>query len=368
MAGKRGTKASKGESGPKASVKDFAETVALLKGFAASERTPGSDPAYRNLYFEDGTVWARSGALAAVKTFSCGIDVPFAVPAERLAAALASCTAQGVAEIDLSLDKSALVWRGGAAKGRIALSVDTKPPRPDVPAVGVEVDPSVGVGIARALFAVPKGDQYPMLRGVYWSSDGSVMASDGDRLVLLRVDTACPRDGGVLIPEHLLRAAKGVQITATHVDDRQVWLGTSDGTMLAGVLLHAEFPRARVVDALGKLSESAKAGEMTRVDLTDGQPVRALLSSVVEGTVPPLHAVDVNVHADGIEVSCGREDGEVRVEIAAKVAGVPRHCRINGQYLLTAMDQGVPLYFGSRCLYTADDERKFSHAVMFFAE
>ena len=131
--------------------------------------------------------------------------------------------------------------------------------------------------------------------------------------------------------------------------------------------MQAEFPHERIASSLDTLSTKAQAGDMTRVDLDSGQPVKALLQAAAASTEAPLHAVTVTVTRGKVEVQCGREDGEVRVELAAKVAGDDRTCRINAQYLIAAVEQSFSLYFGDKCLYTADDERKLEHAAMYFS-
>ena len=131
--------------------------------------------------------------------------------------------------------------------------------------------------------------------------------------------------------------------------------------------LEAAFPHERIAASLDTLSTKAAAGDMTRVDLDFNQPVKALLQAAAASTEVPLHAVTVTVSGSTVAVSCGRADSDVRIELEAKVQGANRECRINAQYLIATVERGFPLYFGDKCVYTADDARRFEHAVMFFA-
>ena len=348
-------------------IKEFSEAVTFARAFAASDKASVDASASRALHFQDGLVWARSGSTWIVRDFTLpGITGPFAVSADALSKAVQAVESQG-AELTLALDKTALVWRGGAAKGRIALIADDPAQMPDIPegATGVG-DTLLAAALARVSFTAYRGEQWPMLRGIYWGPDGRVMASDGDRLAAVRIDESCPAERGVLVPEHLLRAMKGFAMTCVDITEREIVFG-GGASWVAGTLLQAEFPHERIASSLDALSTKASTEDMTRVDLDSDQPIKALLQAVAASTEAPLHAVTVTVAKGKVEVQCEREDGEVRVELAARFLGADRVCRINAQYLIAAVEQGFPLYFGDKCLYTADDERKFEHAVMFFA-
>lgn len=358
----------KKKTGTGVPIKEFAEAVVFARAFAAGDKATVDAGASRSLHFGDGRLWTRSGSTWIVRSIALPtLTESFAVPADALAKAVQAVEAQGPeTPFTLALDKSALAWRGGAAKGRIALDTEATAVSPDVPATAVPVGGELAAAFARVQFAAYRGEQWPMLRGVYWGGDGRVMASDGDRLVAVQIDTKCPRPNGVLVPDHLLRAMKSFPMSHADVTDNLVIFG-NETTTVAGVLLHAEFPHERIASSLEMLSKAAQAGELTRVDLESAQPVKALLQAAAASTEAPLHAVTVSVRAGGLDVQAGRGGDEVRVELHAKVAGVDRQCRINAQYLTAAVEQGFPLYFGDKCLYTADDERRFEHAAMYFA-
>lgn len=341
------------------SVKDFLSAVSFLREFL-----PAKDN--RVVHFDVGSMHVVSEVKGARVDTGWKIGTTFAVPFDRLISALSVVSAQGVALIDLYLDGPALVWSGGPARGRIT-SVDHVE-FPTIPKTWVELTPMFAIALKRASFVVTSREQWPMFHGVYWSRDGAFMASDGDRLVAVRTSppVRSVRDGGVTVPDHLLRALSDSTVTHAQCSESDLWVRTASATAF-GRLYHAEFPHARLAQIFDEFSEHAGAGDFTHVIIKPNQHVRALMQSIVTASESPLRAANVEVTARGVGVWCEGEYGEARVTIDGDVTGVDVKCRVNAEYLMEAMDQGCDhLYVTSRAIYFASDDRLFQHAVMLF--
>lgn len=348
-------------SGAGVPVGALAEAAGFVGRFAASDKATveGGSPL---LHFAGERVSAYSGVTAATHVLPRALG-DFAAPADRFTTACAAVSAQGVAEIELTLSENSLSWRGGSARGRIALAVTDGSAFPEQPGAYADVDQDFWLAVQRAAAVVGKNDQWPMLRGVYWGAD-CVMASDGDRLVRVAIPTEY--GSSVLIPDHLLRAVRGERPSHAARAENVVWF-RSERWVAGGLLLQHEFPAERLAQVFGAFSERASAGERCRVVVKEGQPTRALLKSVGDAAAPPLRAVRVAVGKRAVEVSCEESGGDASVVIAADVEGGPAECRINAQYLAELFEQGIPLYFGEQAVYAADDERRLQYAAMCFA-
>lgn len=335
-------------------LKELAPAVAFVSGFATT-KDPTAPSAF--IWCKSGRVRAFSGASGAVW------DVPaktpeFVVQAAGLASLLTSLASQHK-EVDLKVTEARLVVKAGSSRAQIPLwPRDVDAPREwferDAPDGGVAIDTDFWAAVARVKPSASVDEAKPALRGVYWSDDGTLVATDNVRVTVCRQPLASPVAGGVLVPIGLLSqvgAAPG--FTHAVADERSVWFMTDAGAVY-GQLLAAPYPAKPLMD----LVEKRRREGGTRVTLSDGQSDVAAAIGRLLAFSKKQDTVRVDAQKSAVRLWVAESDGDGRSAeelVRATVDGDPFECAVSGKMLRDALGVSAtfthvpkrPLYFSN---------------------
>jgi DNA polymerase III sliding clamp (beta) subunit (PCNA family) len=164
--------------------------VHFMKNFIADRDIV---PAYKHFYFSGEALRAYSGTAGAAYYGlwpKKGFVEPFSLQADSVVKILSSLTDQDIEEVDISDIKAGkMVLKGGRFKSSIpALQGDDLKDfmTPTTKVKGLEVTKEFWDGVEQLLFAVCLDETKPALRSLYIAPSGTLVATDGLRIAILR--------------------------------------------------------------------------------------------------------------------------------------------------------------------------------------
>lgn len=228
--------------------------------------------------------------------------------------------------VDLAFEDGVLRVRSGPFKAALQLLGDgiSTLEFPDAEAEPIDGD-ALAAAIRNVAYATAKAEYQPVFRGVYFDERGDVVATDGYRLALQRLDhgLSCilPRAGADLLGRVLAGPSRAV------IHERRLWVETG-GVQAGFALLDGHYPDYE------RVIPSQFPGTVT----VDGGALADTVERVaVMAEKAANNRVDLTPQGDRLIVTAVGNYGEASEEVEATLTGTVPPLAFNAGYLLDAL-------------------------------